>query len=246
MENSADVKMKLKLVKKIKLEGTIEALTGLHIGGSAQGLEIGGVDNPIIRDPLSNQPYIPGSSLKGKMRSLLEKNYGIAEDETKFTKDGVWIDPDVNITKVFGLPAEISDKKKKPSSRLIVRDAFLTDDSEKALFQSPFTDAPYTEIKTEIVVDRVTAAANPRPLERVPKGAKFKFELILNIFNDDNENEFIDLIKQGIALLNDDYLGGSGTRGSGKVKMELSEKFKQKSAEDYQKLNGWQDYSTQN
>ena len=246
MENSADVKMKLKLVKKIKLEGTIEALTGLHIGGSAQGLEIGGVDNPIIRDPLSNQPYIPGSSLKGKMRSLLEKNLGINDNDKEFTGQGICVNLNENIAIVFGVPAEKVGKENVNPSRLIVRDAFLTDESEKTLFQSPFTDAPYTEVKTEIVVDRVTAAANPRPLERVPKGAKFKFELILNIFNDDNENEFIDLIKQGIALLNDDYLGGSGTRGSGKVKMELSEKFKQKSAEDYQKHNVWQDYKAQN
>ncbi len=242
MENA---KTTLKLIKKIKLEGTIEALTGLHIGGSSQGLEIGGVDNPIIRDTLSNQPYIPGSSLKGKIRSLLEKNYGITNDRTKFTDKGVCIDPEHPITKVFGLPAEVSERENKISSRLIVRDSYLTDESEKALFQSPFTDAPYTEIKTEIVVDRVTAAATPRPLERVPKGAKFKFELILNIFEGDNEEEFIKLIKQGIALLNDDYLGGSGTRGSGKVNMQLTTKLYQKSSKDYKNLNDWQEITTQ-
>lgn len=244
MENTENVKMKLKLVKKIKLEGTIEALTGLHIGGSSQGLEIGGVDNPIIRDPLSNQPYIPGSSLKGKMRSLLEKNLGI--DSVKFNSLGVCVDPNEYIAQVFGLPAEVSEKNKKPSSRLIVRDAFLAPESAEALFQSPFTDAPYTEIKTEIVVDRVTAAANPRPLERVPKGAKFNFELILNIFEGDNEKDYIELIEHGIALLNDDYLGGSGTRGSGKVKMELSGQIKQKTANDYKSNNGWQEYEAQN
>lgn len=244
---------KIKLGKKIKLSGNIEALSGLHIGASSQGLEIGGVDNAIVRDPLTNQPYIPGSSLKGKMRSLLEKALGIQDIDIKinngektikkFTKTGVCQDPNEKIAQLFGLPAEVAEVAKVPSARLIVRDAYLSPKSEEQLFSSKFTDSPYTEIKTEIVVDRVTSAATPRPLERVPKGAIFEFEMILNIFESDDEKEYINLINKAFALLNDDYLGGSGSRGSGKISIKLNDSLQVKTAEDYKDLKGWSSYT---
>jgi CRISPR-associated protein Csm3 len=61
------------LLGKISIKSTLLVETGLHIGGGGETLDIGGVDKPVIRDPLSNQPYLPGSSLKGKMRSILER-----------------------------------------------------------------------------------------------------------------------------------------------------------------------------
>ena len=64
----------LRLQGKYIIQGKIKVLTGLHIGGPTTGLNIGGVDNIVIKDA-KGKPYIPGSSLKGKMRSLLEYSY---------------------------------------------------------------------------------------------------------------------------------------------------------------------------
>lgn len=235
---------KMKLEKKIKIAGTIEALTGLHIGGSNQGLEIGGIDNAIVRDPITNEPYIPGSSLKGKIRSLIEKEMGIPKENNKnWTDQGICQDPNEPVAQVFGLPAEKhEDKNKQPSSRLIVRDAYLRNDWVNKLKESKTTDAPFTEVKTEIVVDRITAAATPRPVERVPKGAIFEFEMILNVFSADDDEVFINLLKKGIQLLNDDYLGGSGTRGSGKVDVQIQNK-QYKDSSFYEGAKDWEPYS---
>ena len=60
-----------------KLEGTITLKTGLHIGAGDTEMRIGGTDNPVVKNPLDNRPYIPGSSLKGKIRSLLEWQLGL-------------------------------------------------------------------------------------------------------------------------------------------------------------------------
>ena len=57
--------------------GQIELVSGLHIGSGNAEMHIGGTDNPVIKNPVTNQPYIPGSSLKGKMRSLLEWRAGV-------------------------------------------------------------------------------------------------------------------------------------------------------------------------
>jgi len=229
----------LKLEKKIKILGTIETLSGLHVGGSSQGLEISGIDNPIIRDPLSKEPYIPGSSLKGKLRSLLEKNDGIKS----LKNNGLCLDPENVIALVFGLPAEVTSEK-NTLTRLIVYDSFLNVESRNKLKNSKSTDAPFTELKTEVVINRVTAEAVPRPLERVPKGAIFNFCFILNIFNGDKQDDFIKLINRGIELLNDDYLGGSGTRGSGKIFMsiKIEDGIIEKTSENYincDTVKGW-------
>lgn len=254
MENN----FKLKLNKKIRIAGKIRALTGLHIGGSNQGLEIGGVDNAIVRDPLTNQPYIPGSSYKGKIRSLLEKRNGITDvkeiidpqnpenkiKKPEFTNEGVWQNPFKALPKLFGVPAEIAEKANEPTTRIIFRDSYLTEYSAKKLFKSDSTDAPYTEIKTEISVDRITAKATPRPVERVPRNAEFEFEIIINIFEKDKELEstYIKLIEQGLDLLNDDYLGGSGSRGSGRVRITI-EKKEEKDLSSYEKDNDWKPYN---
>ncbi len=193
----------------------MELISGLHIGGNSSSVEIGGIDNEVIKMATKkNQPYIPGSSLKGKIRCLLEqisgsKNIGGAS----------------KINTLFGFPPPKEDKKDSVNSqnsitRLIVRDSYLTQDSLDVLKNcGDNLDMPYTENKYENSIDRVTGmAGNPRQTERVPAGVTFDVEFIINIWESDNEQELIGLLKKGINALENDYLGGSGSRGYGQVK----------------------------
>lgn len=195
--------MATKLVKKIKFEYTITLVTGLHIGGSSDSVEIGGVDLPVIKMATKKgQPYIPGSSLKGKMRCLLEQVAGAKLGESE------------EVNKLFGFA------KNNIPSRIIVRDAYLTKESVEDLSKANL-DMPYTENKYENTIDRIKGVAEHlRQIERVPAGAKFAAEIILNIWDDNNENDQIALLKKGISLIENDYLGGSGSRGYGQVKIE--------------------------
>ena len=217
----------MKLIKKILISGSIEAKTGLHIGGSDVGLSIGGADSPVIRDPITNVPYIPGSSIKGKMRSLLEKvtpgiEYNKKVGNARIHQCQVEKEEDVCLLcRLFGLPAE--EKNANTPQRLIVRDAMMNSEWVDKLLKSKNTDMPYTEVKTEVVIDRVTSAATPRQIERVPAGAVFGLEMILNIYDGDNEAELRNLVEEGRRLVNDDYLGGSGTRGYGKVEVTFNQ-----------------------
>jgi len=260
-----------KLVKKILIEGTITAKTGLHIGGSSVGMSIGGADATVVRNPLTNEPYIPGSSLKGKMRSLLEKvqgKFGPQQDRNIVNSPNINFEKieendsdeikkwknDVNlIIKIFGtMPEKIKGTDEVPS-RLIVRDCELggiVEDGKiitreeggvKKLFESKNTDMPYTEVKTEVVIDRITSAATPRQLERVPAGAVFNMRMILNVYDGDEEKAMLDKIFEGLALVQNDYLGGKGTRGSGEVDIKVTNvKFKKK--KHYEEGTGWQVY----
>ena len=191
-----------KLVKKILVSTKLTVVTGLHIGGSKESVEIGGIDNPVIKVATrKNQPYIPGSSLKGKMRCLLEQVNGataVGKSET--------------VNNLFGYASN------NQPSKLIVRDAYLSDDSVKKLVEASL-DMPYTENKYENTIDRVRGKAeHPRQSERVPAGAEFEVEMVINVWDDDNANELKQLLRQGIALIENDYLGGSGSRGYGQVK----------------------------
>lgn len=245
------------LVKKILIEGTITAKTGLHIGGSSVGMSIGGADATVVRNPLTNEPYIPGSSLKGKMRSLLEKVEGkfgpsIGKDIqkgplTEFVKaENGLTQEDANrinlIVKIFGtMPEKIKNTVDVPS-RLIVRDCELERVIANQLANSKDTDMPYTEVKTEVVIDRITSAATPRQLERVPAGAVFNMRMILNVYNGDDEKAMLDKILEGLALVQNDYLGGKGTRGSGEVDIKIAQlKYKDKNV--YENAGNWTDYS---
>ena len=198
-----------KLIKKIKYQTTITLVTGLHIGGSSD-VEIGGIDNPVIKlATKENQPYIPGSSLKGKMRCLLEQAAG---------SPNVGLDDKVN--NLFGISenSKLNIVDNKPS-KLIVRDAMLTEASKTFLLACDNLDMPFTENKWENVIDRKKGVAeHPRQSERVPAGAVFNAEFILNIWDDDNEHDLIELFEKGIHLLENDYLGGSGSRGYGQIK----------------------------
>lgn len=198
------------LVKKIKLQYTLELLTGLHIGGNSENVEIGGIDLPVIKLAIkNNEPYIPGSSLKGKLRCLLEQVKGA-------TKVG----GNSEVNELFGITENKELGTKNKPSKLIVRDAMLDEDTKTLLLNSPNLDMPYTEAKWENTIKRVEGTAeHPRQIERVPAGAKFNIEFIINVWDTDNDGEkLVKLLKDGICLLENDYLGGSGSRGYGQVR----------------------------
>ena len=212
----------INLYGRILITGSVRAVTGLHVGKGKEGVMIGGVDNPVMRDVLTNQPYIPGSSLKGKMRSLAEKrdpnaqptrNIGTSKAKVRIH---VCSDPNCKVCPIYGIPGQ---ENSKAPTRLIVRDIFLTRDSAKRLAEYSL-DQPFTEVKYEAGIDRITSEANPRPLERVPADSVFgPFEMIFSIY-DAADFELLKKLFETMRLLEDDYLGGSGSRGSGKVKFE--------------------------
>ncbi|HDS85033.1 MAG TPA: type III-A CRISPR-associated RAMP protein Csm3 [Phycisphaerales bacterium] len=207
--------MNIKKINTIKqLKGKISVQTGLHIGGSTETMEIGGVDNPILRNKKNNEPYIPGSSLKGKMRSLMEWHLG------KLHPDGdIYMDKDPNcpITRVFGHSAK-SEYKVGPT-RLIVRDCFLSEDARQSFKQGQ----DITEVKQENFINRITAEATPRPLERVVPGVTFDLDIAYRVIDTGDggatdEQNFSEVVLKALALVERDFLGGAGSRGCGKVK----------------------------
>ncbi len=228
--------MDIKLYGRVFIETIIEAKTGLHIGGAGADLEIGGLDKEVIRDPITNRPYIPGSSLRGKMRSQMEKLLGLPQNrrigqvyihtcETydEFNKNG-----GCPVCTVFGVPAELDYNN---ATRLVVRDAMLSEESEKKL-RDAHTDLEYTELKTEVAIDRVTSKASPRTLERVPAGAEFgPAELVFSIY-DPADIARLKVVLQALQLVEDDYLGGNGSRGYGKVAFKKI-KIYARNADDY-------------
>ena len=192
---------------KIKVTSQIRLETGLHIGTSNAFAAIGATDSPVIKDPITNLPIIPGSSIKGKMRTLLAKVYNTTLAE-KPGEDGEII------SRLFG---NSSDKNYKVG-RLIFRDAFLT--NKKDLDSRAVKG--YTEVKFENTIDRITAEANPRQIERAIRDSVFGFELIYEVTDKSQAQveEDFKVILDGLKLLELDYLGGSGSRGYGKVVFE--------------------------
>jgi CRISPR-associated protein Csm3 len=209
---------KANLYGRVFIEFKIEAETGLHIGGAESSLSIGGVDNVVIRDPLSNQPYIPGSSIKGKMRSQMEKFHSLPQNRrihqvTIHTCQDAEAYSGCSVCHIYGVPGEVDFST---STRLVVRDVQLTEGSVEELREAR-TDLPLSEVKWEAAIDRVTSAATPRQMERVPAGAVFgPAEMVYSIYDAADIARFGDVV-EGMQLLEDDYLGGSGSRGSGKV-----------------------------
>lgn len=181
---------------------SIKVISGLHIGIGSDKPEIGGIDNAFIKDPVSKLPYIPGSSLKGKLRCLLET-------ESKAFNQ-------VAINTCFGGDDE-------SPTRFIFRDVNLAADY-KERFSS---GAIQTEVKTEIKIDRKTGTASSgalRTTERIPPETEFEGEILIRSLNDDDKNLCVSMLKEAIKLLNNDYLGGSGSRGYGAVEVILTEK----------------------
>lgn len=236
--------MDLQFKGKYILCGEIACVTGLHIGGSTEGIEIGGVDNPVLKDPLTEMPYIPGSSLKGKIRSLLEWQWGQIKPHTRHSREGKasyaayacdelrkkrdecatpaeqqeW-DRAFALARLFG-PASDDAKVRETAGPtcLTVRDAFPTEATIEQ-WKEWLGEGIYTEIKTENTIDRVTSEATPRPMERVPAGSAFTFEMVFDVYRDEDSDLFRDLFT-AMHLLENSALGGSGSRGHGQVRFQ--------------------------
>jgi CRISPR-associated protein Csm3 len=212
----------MQLIKIQKLEGTLELLSGLRIGASEGEIRIGGVDNQVIRNPHNNQPYIPGSSLKGKVRSLLEWRSGAVKSEPLGIRDMDDRHPMVKpILKLFGIGGgdhltEAQALDLGPT-RLAFWDASLNPAWVGRIEQDNLL---MTEIKTENRIDRIKGVAeHPRQTERVPAGARFDFRLSIKLLDIDGDGESLRrTLYAGLRLLELDSLGGSGSRGYGKLK----------------------------
>ena len=189
---------------KVEITGTIEVITGMHIGGSSAFAAIGAVDSPVIKDARTGYPMIPGSSLKGKMRTLLAKQYN----------ERIAASPDEDaecIISLFG-----SAKGTVKTGRLLFSDMILSNAEE--LKRHGLTSL--TEIKFENSIKRTTAVANPRQIERAVRGSEFPLSLIYEAIDEKIMVPDFQVIRDGLHLLQYDYLGGSGTRGYGKVKFK--------------------------
>lgn len=209
--------------KTYHITGKIRLLTGLHIGAGRDAIEIGGIDNPVIRHPHTLQPYIPGSSLKGKLRSLLEwALHKVEPDGSAWgSRKQSEITPDDPILRAFGTT---HDNWQYGPTRLIVRDAHLSADWVKLVNERGW---PLSEEKTEVSIDRIQGKANhggPHRLERVPAGALFDLDISFRAFSLDGDAgkdiEALNRVLEALKLLEHDYLGGSGSRGSGRVRIE--------------------------
>ncbi|PSB11571.1 type III-A CRISPR-associated RAMP protein Csm3 [filamentous cyanobacterium CCP1] len=257
------------LLGKFRFQSVLKVETGLHIGGGGESLDIGGLDKPVIRDPITNYPYLPGSSLKGKLRSILERllnkplnrpggsgtyRYESDDLEDGFTEIDNQLIPyqgsrTCQLCRIFGstggsggssktwVKSAIADTQgleklatkkindetyasirgRNAPSRLLIRDCHLSPASAEKLMQID-TGLYMTEWKFENGIDRVTAAANPRQLERVPAGSEFQFELIYTVEDAAQAQEDLKHLAIALAILEDDALGGHGSRGYGKIR----------------------------
>ena len=208
----------MKLVSVHVIQGKINLITGLHIGASKDTIEIGGLDQPIVKHPVTGEPYIPGSSIKGKMRSLLELAYfpdGITNGKPCSNPEKCPV-----ICKLFGISgSEKKETVRLGPTRLIIRDAYLSPE-----YRQQFENGQLPmEEKYETAIDRISGTAlggSLRPIERVPSGVMFDFSFSLKVFEGDNEKELLEFILNGMRLIELDALGGQSSRGSGQVKFE--------------------------
>lgn len=286
MTVSTTDKPQKQLFGKLYFKSILLVETGLHIGGGGETLSIGGLDKPVIRDPITRHPYLPGSSIKGKLRAILERlcnkplnrsgsrdtyRYesddlvdGITEIDGQYIKfkgaktceisrvfgsTGVtcWIETEVaqleGLLEKDSLKKQIDGKEyaqvkgRNAPARLIVRDCHLVENSAKELKEID-TGLYMTEWKFENGIDRITAAANPRQVERVPKGAKFNFEMVYTVEDLEQAREDFKNLIVALAILQDDALGGHGSRGYGKVSFQGIRLFRRSIAQYYQPNEG--------
>ncbi|BBG66776.1 CRISPR-associated RAMP Csm3 [Hydrogenimonas sp.] len=201
----------------IQLKGQIELLSGLHIGGGDDTMKIGGIDNSVIKDANSGHPYIPGSSLKGKMRSLLEHHlrlvYLPSADGSPFgsrlmdeVPEGVKRDART-LLELFGDP---NPESPYGITRISVGDCHLCEESK---------EMELSEAKFENSINRKGGTAlNPRQTERVPAGVKFNYDIRIKVFDGDDREALEKMVETAISLVEKDYLGGNGSRGYGRVR----------------------------
>ena len=185
---------------KVLIQFDLEIKTGMHIGGSSAFSAIGAVDSPVIRDPLSGRPIVPGSSLKGKLRTLLARSFaGDIHNMPDFKND------DPAVLRMFGSTSA--------RSRLQFADAFVSNaESMKAV--------GLTEVKSENVIKRLSSEAMPRQIERVNAGTVFAETVVYDVSDEDEMWEDLRLLAKAMKLLQMDYLGGHGSRGSGRVSLK--------------------------
>jgi CRISPR-associated protein Csm3 len=230
--SSHTAQTQLKLIGKLILSGDLHCETGLHIGAGKGSLEIGGADNPVVKDAFG-LPYVPGSSLRGRLRSLLETAMGLTSPSelvylSKRRGQEVRIHqsdrPDDEICLLFGrnpgrmerVEGEALESRSASPARLAVYDAPLDPDSITPQMRENLDDE-ITEVKSENAIDRITSQANPRTLERVPAGARFRVRMVLDVLCEEDKALAARLL-EGLRLLEDDALGGGGSRGSGRVR----------------------------
>src|SRR5689334_14166659 len=221
----------LKLIGKLILEGEMHCETGLHVGAGKGSLEIGGSDNPVVKDAFG-RPYVPGSSLRGKIRALLEQSSGLAVPSelvylSRRKGQEVRIHhsdrPDDEVCILFGrnpgrmerVSGDAIEAATATPARLTVYDAPLVVDSITPQMRENLDDE-LTEVKSENAVDRITSQANPRTLERVPAGARFRFRMVLDVLCSEDK-PLLARVAEALRLLEDDALGGGGSRGSGRI-----------------------------
>jgi CRISPR-associated protein Csm3 len=222
----------LKLIGKLILEGDLTCETGLHIGAGKGLLEIGGADNPVVKDAFG-RPYIPGSSLRGKLRSLLEHSSGLTGPgdlvylsrrkgqevrihQSERADDEICVLFGRNPGRMERVSGDSIESSSATPSRLTVYDSPLDVESITPQMRDNLDDE-LTEVKNENAVDRITSQANPRTLERVPAGARFRVRMVLDILCEPDK-ELIPRVLEALRLLEDDSLGGGGSRGSGRVR----------------------------
>lgn len=211
----------MKLKEYSIIQGSIEVLTGLHIGDCKDAIEIGGMDSPVVKNLYTGEPYIPGSSLKGKLRCLLEWATGRVEQNGETWEGGGESDPeklsDDQVLRIFGTT---NKNWNAGPTRLVVRDAFLNKNWRDNIIERGL---PFTEEKFENNIDRIQGKAGKgiRRIERVPTGARFDFQMVYRIFDmgdkgaTDEAN--LNTLLMAMRLLEADALGGSGSRGYGRI-----------------------------
>ena len=217
----------MQLIDMREIKGNITLRSGLHIGAGDMEMKIGGTDNPVIKHPHTQEPYIPGSSIKGKVRALLELKSGLM-----IKTDGEPLQPRnlkgldeaqkseaEKILKIFGSSgADSEELARLGPTRASFADCPLNEKWRNKALEERFS---LTEVKSENSINRIQGTAqNPRFTERVPANAVFEFSVSLKVFGDD-EQELFDTLLQGLKLLEMDALGGSGSRGYGKVEFDF-------------------------
>lgn len=210
-----------RLVEVKRITGHIEVLSGLHIGAGSEEIHIGGMDSPVVRDPVSGHPYIPGSSLKGKIRSLLELATGHIDPKGGPYSTDQGSNP---IARIFG-NGKVVDAYDGGPTRVTFADCRMNN-AQEMIDHDALTEAKY-----EVSMDRLkgtVGGGGPRQMERVPRGARFDVHISYKVFDVDGDEgdadrENLELLLIGMKLLENDALGGSGSRGYGRVRFDLSE-----------------------
>ena len=206
------------------ITATLELVTGLRIGAGDSEMHIGGVDNTVIKHPHTHSPYIPGPSLKGQMRSLREWRSGAVKEEALGWKDYEKASGSVQaevkrILQLFGISGDaklgVEQMNTMGPTRISFWDCNLNPEWEAQIREDNFA---LTEVKSENRINRISGVAeHPRQTERVPAGAQFDFRLSVKKLAGDGD-DLLNTVLQGLKLLELDSVGGSGSRGYGKVK----------------------------